>query len=241
VVAPVLDGQRPLLVEVQALVVPSNAPMPRRTAQGLESGRLAQVLAVLERHAGVELSRAEVHVGVAGGVRVPEPGADLAVALAVASSATERAVAPGVVACGEMGLGGELRQVQRTDRRLAEAARLGFTSAIVPRSAPDPPAGLQVARAGSLRAALLAAGIAQARTRRPPEAGPARPPGGHRPPRDLDDADDTYDADDGSAHVPAAVRELLASAERGRTLRAVAPVAPVAPGERHGDGDGDTA
>jgi DNA repair protein RadA/Sms len=234
VVAPVLDGQRPLLVEVQALVVPSNAPMPRRTAQGLDSGRLAQVLAVLERHAGVRLSKAEVHVGVAGGVRVPEPGADLAVALAVASSATERAVAPGVVACGEMGLGGELRQVQRTDRRLAEAARLGFTSAIVPRSAPDPPDGLQVARAGSLRAALLAAGIAQARSRRPPEADPSPsgvprrgpvggrshperpdPPGGFCPPLrpdggDRGDPTDRADSPDTSAEV----RELLAAAER---------------------------
>jgi DNA repair protein RadA/Sms len=159
VVAPVLDGQRPLLVEVQALVVPSNAPVPRRTTQGIDSGRLAQVLAVLDRHAGLELSRAEVHVAVAGGVRVPEPGADLAVALAVASSATGRPVAPGLVACGEVGLGGELRQVQRTERRLAEAARLGFTAAVVPQSAPDPPDGLRVARAEALRTAILLAGI----------------------------------------------------------------------------------
>jgi DNA repair protein RadA/Sms len=159
VVAPVLDGQRPLLVEVQALVVPSQAPMPRRTAQGIESGRLAQVLAVLERHTGLDLGRAEVHVAVAGGVRVPEPGADLAVALAVASSATERAVPPHLVACGEVGLGGELRQVQRTERRLAEAARLGFTSAVVPRSAPDPPGGLSVTRAAALPSALVAAGL----------------------------------------------------------------------------------
>ncbi|HLM62898.1 MAG TPA: DNA repair protein RadA [Acidimicrobiales bacterium] len=159
VVAPVLDGQRPLLVEVQALVVPSQAPMPRRTAQGVDSGRLAQVLAVIERHAGIPLGRSEVHVAVAGGVRVPEPGADLAVALAVASAATNRPVAANVVVCGEMGLGGELRQVQRTDRRLAEAARLGFEAAIVPRSAPEPPPGLKVARAPSLRLALQAAGI----------------------------------------------------------------------------------
>jgi DNA repair protein RadA/Sms len=217
VVAPVLDGQRPLLVEVQALVVPSNVPMPRRTAQGLDNGRLAQVLAVLERHAGVELSRAEVHVGVAGGVRVPEPGADLAVALAVASAATDRAVAPGVVACGEMGLGGELRQVQRTDRRLAEAARLGFTSAIVPNSAPDPPDGLQVARAGSLRAALLAAGIAVP-ARRP------RPSG--------------HPSDPGIVPLPGAARVVRPGTNgdgerpRVRSLRAVGPDA------LNGDGDG---
>jgi DNA repair protein RadA/Sms len=218
VVAPVLDGQRPLLVEVQALVVPSKAPMPRRTAQGLDSGRLAQVLAVLERHAGVALGQAEVHVAVAGGVRVPEPGADLAVALAVASSATGRAVAPGVVACGEMGLGGELRQVQRTDRRLAEAARLGFTSAIVPRSAPEPPDGLAVARAPSLGAALRAAGITGA-----PPAPSERPAGGHEGPSAPPPASPRAPAGPGSAGDHAPGLRSLAGAERGRprTLRAV--------------------
>jgi DNA repair protein RadA/Sms len=156
VVAPVLDGQRPLLVEVQALVVPSGAPAPRRTAQGVDGGRLAQVLAVLDRHAGLDLGRAEVHVAVAGGVRVTEPGADLAVALAVASSATERPLPPDLVTCGELGLGGELRQVHRTERRLAEAARLGFSRAVVPRSAPDAPPGLHLTRAGSIAEAVHA-------------------------------------------------------------------------------------
>ena len=154
VVAPVLDGWRPLLVEVQALVVPSTAPTPRRTAQGLDGGRLAQVLAVLERHAGLDVGRAEVHVAVTGGVRVGEPGADLAVALAVASSATGRPVPADLVMCGEVGLGGELRQVQRTERRLSEAARLGFRRALVPRSAPDAPAGLRLDRATSIGEAL---------------------------------------------------------------------------------------
>ncbi len=156
VVAPVLDGQRPLLVEVQALVVPSQAPLPRRTAQGVDLGRLSQVLAVLERWAGLTLSRAEVHVAVAGGVRVREPGADLAVALAVASSLVDRPLPVGLVACGEVGLGGELRQVHRTDRRLSEAVRLGFETALVPASAPDGPAGLRLDRVRSLRAALAA-------------------------------------------------------------------------------------
>jgi DNA repair protein RadA/Sms len=154
VVAPVLDGQRPLLVEVQALVVPSGAPAPRRTTQGVDSGRLAQVLAVLDRHAGLDLSRAEVHVAVAGGVRVSEPGADLAMALAVASSATARPLPPELVTCGEIGLGGEVRQVHRTERRLAEASRLGFTRAVVPRSAPDPPAGMRLTRAASIAEAV---------------------------------------------------------------------------------------
>ena len=154
VVAPVVDGQRPLLVEVQALVVPSNAPSPRRTVQGVDAGRLNQVLAVLERHAELDLSRAEVHVAVAGGVRVPEPGADLAMALAVVSSATERPLPADLVTCGEVGLGGELRQVHRTERRLAEAARLGFRCAVVPRSAPDAPAGMCLARAASIGDAM---------------------------------------------------------------------------------------
>jgi DNA repair protein RadA/Sms len=154
VVAPVLDGQRPLLVEVQALVAPSPMPAPRRTAQGIDGGRLAQVLAVLERHAALALGRCEVHVAVAGGVRVPEPGGDLAVALAVASSALGRPLPADLVACGEVGLGGELRQVHRTERRLAEAARLGFTRAVVPRSAPDPPGGMRVARSPSIGDAL---------------------------------------------------------------------------------------
>jgi DNA repair protein RadA/Sms len=154
VVAPVLDGQRPLLVEVQALVVPSTAPAPRRTAQGLDGGRLAQVLAVLERHAGLDVGRAEVHVAVAGGVRVLETGVDLAVALAVASAATGRPLPSDLVTCGEVGLGGELRQVQRTERRLAEAARLGFAHAVVPRSAPDAPTGLTLDRAATIAEAI---------------------------------------------------------------------------------------
>jgi DNA repair protein RadA/Sms len=154
VVAPVLDGQRPLLVEVQALVVPTSVPAPRRTAQGVDGGRLAQVLAVLERHAGLDVGRADVHVAVAGGVRVQEPGADLAVALAVASSALGRPLPPDLVACGEIGLGGEVRQVHCTERRLGEAARLGFTRVLAPRSAPDAPAPLRLTRVSSIAEAV---------------------------------------------------------------------------------------
>jgi DNA repair protein RadA/Sms len=168
VVAPVLDGQRPVLVEVQALVVPSHAPLPRRTAQGIDSGRLAQILAVLERRADVPVMRSDVHVAVAGGVQVREPGVDLAVALAVASSRNDRPVSHHVVACGEIGLGGELRQVQRTDRRLGEAARLGFRHAIAPRSAPDPPhaaRSLQLHRLPSVAEALRVVGVTGAPAR----------------------------------------------------------------------------
>lgn len=164
VVAPVLDGQRPLLVEIQALVVPSQAPLPRRTAQGLDNGRVAQVLAVLERRADVRVSRSDVHVAVAGGVQVREPGADLAVALAVASSYTDNPLPASLAVCGEVGLGGELRQVQRTQHRLAEASRLGFEQAIVPLSAPDPPdehvrRRLRLHRLASVSQALATAGL----------------------------------------------------------------------------------
>jgi DNA repair protein RadA/Sms len=154
VVAPVLDGQRPLLVEVQALVTSTNLPTPRRSAQGLDSGRLSLVLAVLGARVGVHVQQADVHTVVAGGVKVAEPGADLALALALASAARGSAVADDLVACGEVGLGGELRQVHQTARRLAEAARLGFRRAVVPASAPPGPAGVEVLRAATLAEAV---------------------------------------------------------------------------------------
>jgi len=136
VVAPVVEGSRPLLVEVQALVAPSAAPMPRRSATGLDSARLALLLAVLQQRAGVQVAEAEVYASVAGGVRVSEPGVDLAVALAVAGARDGQVVASDTVVIGEIGLGGELRQVPQASRRLAEAARLGFTCAIGPSSLP---------------------------------------------------------------------------------------------------------
>jgi DNA repair protein RadA/Sms len=159
VVAPVLDGQRPLLVEVQALVVPSQVPVPRRSAQGIDNGRLSQVLAVLERRAGVTVSRSDVHVAVVGGIQVREPGVDLAVALAVASSQRDIPLPADLVACGELGLGGELRQVQRTEHRLAEVARLGFHRAVVPRSAPAAPQGLALHRLASVGQAVEVTGL----------------------------------------------------------------------------------
>jgi DNA repair protein RadA/Sms len=157
VVAPVLDGHRPLLVEVQALVVKSHIPTPRRSAQGLDSGRLALVLAVLQQHAGATFHDLDVHTVVAGGVKTVEPGADLAVALALTSALTGVPAGEDLVACGEVGLGGELRQVHQTARRLAEAARLGFRRAVVPISASVTVPGMQI-----LPAATLADAIAQA-------------------------------------------------------------------------------
>src|SRR5207302_1100767 len=107
-VVPAVDGARPLLVEVQALVASTSLALPRRTVQGVDSARLALVLAVLERRCHVKLAALDVYASAAGGVRLVEPGADLALALALASSACDRAMPPDVVACGEIGLGGEV-------------------------------------------------------------------------------------------------------------------------------------
>lgn len=155
IVAPVLDGHRPLLVEVQALVAKSAIPTPRRSAQGLDSGRLALVLAVLQQHVGLPFHDQDVHTVVAGGVKTVEPGADLALALALASARHGVAVPDDLVACGEVGLGGELRQVHQTARRLAEAARLGFRRAVVPASAPLSLPGIEVLRVATLEQAVL--------------------------------------------------------------------------------------
>jgi DNA repair protein RadA/Sms len=157
IVVPAMEGHRPLLVEVQALVATTNAPMPRRSAQGLDQGRLALLVAVLEKRVGLAFAGADIYASAVGGVRIVEPGADLAIGLALASATTGVPLPAGLVACGEVGLGGELRQVAQTSRRLAEAHRLGFTEAIVPTSAPDGPAGLRLRRVGSLAEAIDAA------------------------------------------------------------------------------------
>jgi DNA repair protein RadA/Sms len=153
VVFPSMEGQRPLLVEIQALVVPTSAPSPRRSVSGFDSGRLSLLLAVLDRRAGLSLANHEVYVSVAGGVRVGDPGADLAVCLALASAATDRRVDDDLVVVGEIGLGGEVRQVAQTPRRLAEATRLGFKRALVPPGAPLHP-GLSVRPAATLLQAV---------------------------------------------------------------------------------------
>jgi DNA repair protein RadA/Sms len=129
-----VEGTRPLLLEVQALVTRTPFGMPRRTAAGVDYNRLLLLLAVLEKRAGLHLSAHDVYVSVAGGVRVDEPAADLGVALAVASSHRDRPVDPGAVAVGEVGLGGEVRAVSQIDRRIAEAAKLGFRRVVAPRA-----------------------------------------------------------------------------------------------------------
>jgi DNA repair protein RadA/Sms len=140
VVLAAMEGSRPLLVEVQALVSPSEIVPPRRIANGIDRNRLALVLAVLGRHAGVSVGSADVFVNVAGGVRVDEPGADLAIALAVASAARGAVLGEGRVplACfGEVGLTGELRTVGHADRRLAEAAKFGLSPVVAPPGTPN--------------------------------------------------------------------------------------------------------
>ena len=133
VVAAVLEGRRPVLVEVQALVGDSNLPQPRRTAQGIDGGRLALLLAVLDRRVGLPgLGKVDVHTLAVGGVRLGEPGADLAVALAVASALLDRPVPDDLAVFGEVGLTGEVRRVGRGEERVAEAERLGFTTVLGP-------------------------------------------------------------------------------------------------------------
>lgn len=127
-----MEGRRPLLAEIQALVAPSPLQSPRRTTQGVESSRIAMVLAVLERRANIPMHNRDVYVSTVGGARVADPSSDLAVAIAVASAALNANLPGRILALGEVGLAGELRRVPGTDRRLAEAGRLGFTTAVIP-------------------------------------------------------------------------------------------------------------
>lgn len=164
VVVPIVDGSRPLLVEVQALVVNSVLQNPRRVSQGLDGRRLSLLLAVLDRHADLSFDKHDVYVSAVGGVRITEPGADLAVALAVASSLTGIAMAGDTAVCGEIGLGGEIRQVSDIDRRFAEASRMGFGSVVAPGRSPEPPADLSIVRASTLAETLKRTGISSVPT-----------------------------------------------------------------------------
>jgi len=128
-----IEGSRPVLVEIQALVAPSSLGTPRRAVVGWDSGRLAMILAVLEARCGLALGACDVYLNVAGGLRIGEPAADLAVAAALVSSLTGVPLPPETVVFGEIGLSGEVRPVSRTDVRLKEAGKLGFTGAFVPR------------------------------------------------------------------------------------------------------------
>jgi DNA repair protein RadA/Sms len=134
------------MVELQALVTPMGQAQPKRSVVGLDAGRLAMTLAVLSRHVDLPVLSMDVFASVAGGIRVTEPAADLAVALAVASSALGKAIPADLAAVGEVGLSGEIRQVTNLPRRLEEAARLGFTRAVVPALSPEGPSGIELIR-----------------------------------------------------------------------------------------------
>ena len=161
VVAPTLEGSRPLLVEVQALVSRSGYGTPSRKASGLDANRLSLLIAVLGRRAGIALGDHDVYANLAGGLSVAEPALDLPLALALASSSRDLPIPPGTVAIGEVGLLGELRAVVGLERRLREAARLGFRDAIVPRPAGGATLasidGLTVVQVATLREAIEAA------------------------------------------------------------------------------------
>lgn len=151
-----LEGRRPLVVEMQALTVDSQIPSPRRTTSGLESPRVSMVLAVLEERGRINIGKRDIYTATVGGVKLTEPSADLAMALAVASAAVDTPLPENLVAIGEVGLAGEVRRVTGVQRRLAEAARLGFTRALVP---PDPgrvPAGMTVTEVADIGEALHA-------------------------------------------------------------------------------------
>jgi DNA repair protein RadA/Sms len=128
-----LEGTRPVLVEIQCLLAANPGGSPRRSVIGWDSGRLSMLLAVLETRCGLRLNATDVYLNVAGGLRVSEPAADLAVAAALASAATDQPTDPGCVYFGEVGLSGEVRQVAQADARLKEAQKLGFTAACLPR------------------------------------------------------------------------------------------------------------
>jgi DNA repair protein RadA/Sms len=130
-----MEGTRPLLVEVQALVARSALPTPRRATSGLDGARTAMLLAVLQRRVGMVMHDQDVYAATVGGVKLAEPAADLALALAVAGAAWDHATVPGLVAIGEVGLAGEIRPVSALRARLVEAARLGFETALVPSGA----------------------------------------------------------------------------------------------------------
>jgi DNA repair protein RadA/Sms len=152
----VLEGTRPLLIEIQSLVAPTDLAMPRRVGTGVDPKRLAMIVAVLSRHAGVPLGSADVFVNVAGGVRIDEPGADLGIALAIASAARGSPVRDGLAAFGEIGLTGRLRPATQAPRRLEESRKLGLATVLAPAGT-----GGGSVEAGSLREALGAA-LAQA-------------------------------------------------------------------------------
>src|SRR5437588_214417 len=162
VVTVAIEGTRPILLEIQALVSRSSLAMPRRTATGFDANRLHLLTAVLSRRAGLPLYDQDVYLNVVGGLRVDEPSADLAGALAILSSARDHAVPADLVAVGEIGLAGEVRGVSQIDQRLREAVKLGFRKALLPRAAAarlPRDTGLDVEPVATLRDAVAVLGL----------------------------------------------------------------------------------
>ena len=155
VVVPTLEGSRPLLVEIQALTNPTSFGLPRRTASGVDFGRLLLITAVLSRRVGLKLGSQDIIANVTGGLKIKEPAADLGIALAITSSHRDVAVDPELAAVGEVGLSGELRGVSQLERRVSEAARLGFKRCLVPKAgAKVGGRGIELIPAGTLREAI---------------------------------------------------------------------------------------
>ncbi|MBT0566103.1 DNA repair protein RadA [Williamsia sp. CHRR-6] len=152
-----MDGKRPMVGEVQALVSATQNGSPRRAVSGLDSARVAMILAVLEGRLNVKVSHVEVYVATVGGMKITEPAADLAIALAIGSIVRDRPLPRSTVAIGEVGLAGEVRRVAAVGRRVAEAKRLGFRHAIVPTGSTDLPTGIKVTQVSDLHEAVRAA------------------------------------------------------------------------------------
>jgi DNA repair protein RadA/Sms len=151
------EGTRPIVVEVQALVSPTSFGTPRRSTTGIDSSRLQQILAVLEKRVGIPLSKLDTYVASVGGLRVEEPAADLGVAIAVVAAFRDRIVDANTVTIGEVGLGGQVRPVPQLELRLREAAKLGFQRAIVPRGKAYPDIGMEIIQVSRVLDAILAA------------------------------------------------------------------------------------
>ena len=169
-IVPIMEGNRPLLVEIQSLASTSYFGMPRRVANGLDFNRLLLIIAVLTKRAGLRLGNQDILVNVAGGLKIEEPGADLSTALSITSSFYDSGIKPGLVAVGEIGLSGEIRSVFQLDRRVSEAARLGFKYCLVPRSGMksiSPIKGIELIPVSTLREAIF---NSLGRVRRPAEA-----------------------------------------------------------------------
>jgi DNA repair protein RadA/Sms len=156
-VVPTLEGSRPLLVEVQSLTNATSFGLPRRTANGVDFGRLLMIAAVLGRRVGLKLASQDIIVNATGGIKIAEPAADLAIALAIASSFSDKGVDPELVAVGEIGLSGELRAVSQLDRRIGEVARLGFKRCLVPATSARTnhiPKGIKIIPVSTLKEAI---------------------------------------------------------------------------------------